>query len=183
MLRRISVMCLLMMCAYVSICDAYSSGVTENRTKDIEHNTYSHSYYVTVDFSHLYPKTNILCKFVKNFEICDFEESIGEYINIDIRKTSTTHTLYYPRKLELSTDDMNYLTLYSPTYEKRKGEVKEEYVNATFYIFRKDFATLKRLFNRRDTNIKMRVYDVNDNYYDYIFNIEQMDDIRNILFA
>ena len=55
--------------------------------------------------------------------------------------------------------------------------------NKERFIFAKDFPLLQKLFAREDVNIKMRVYDVNNNYYDYIFDIEQMNDIRSVLFA
>ena len=183
MIRRIGVLCLLLLCISITVCNAYSSGVTENRKKDLEHNSYRHRYYVTVDFSHLYTQHNISCTFTKEFRIDNFEESIGKYIRIIMRKTSMTQTLYYPRRIEFSAEGVHYLSLISFSYERKQGEVAENSTDATFFIFAKDFPLLQKLFAREDVNINMRVYDVNNNYYDYIFDIEQMNDIRSVLFA
>jgi len=183
MIRRIGILCLLVMCILWSMCSAYNSGITENRRCDLENNTYNHSYYITVDFSHLYTPYDISCRFTKEFRIDNYEESIGKYIDITMRKTSRVHTLYYPRKIEFSAEGVHYLTLVSPTYERYTGDVKEPYTNATFYMYTHDFQTLQRLFQKEGINIKMRVYDVNGQYYDYFFNIEQKEDIKKVLFA
>lgn len=175
MIKRISVMCLLVLYTYTSFCMAWSSGIMERKKYHYDNDTYIHSYAVRTRFDTQEKNVSFLLEIKYNTKNEKTIKIPSIYI---ITQKKGLVKPYTPKKATLTMDNNVWMPI--------NGELNigwDEDSNKTLHMILSEYEIelVKRLFDKDRATIGLTVYTTNGKVYRYSFDNEQIIEIRELL--
>ena len=175
MIRRIGVFCLLILCVYTSISEAWSSGLTERKKYHQETDEYTHAYAVNCRFET--PEKGMTFSIEIRYDTKDKKTIKKSSVYIVTQRKGFVKP-YTPEKAVLGID--------GGVWQIIKGDVDigwDENSNKILRMMLSDYEldSLKRLFEKDKGIIGLTIYATNGKVYRYTFDKEQITEIKEVL--
>lgn len=176
MLRRICVMCLLVIYACTSISEAGSSGIIETRKYHKEWDEYTRDIAVKCWFN--YPDSGADFGIHITYTTHDNKTIRRPCITVDARRTSADNKPYTPEKIVFTVENVPYFVMQEPA-SSGWDEYSDKHMR--MLLFKEDYNIIKKMFNLQGVNIRIEVYTNNGKIHKYCFDEEQLTEIREVL--